>query len=188
MARQSRNQGRKGFSPQRHRAHKDFHKIFSFCELRLRGYIPSLSSPRFAQAARLLMRSSTKKRRQVEINRKECKGADLELRQLIFASFAFSAVKSHPRIPSRTIQCRAKLATQCSVRGSKPRRRADTGVHRAPTCSSLPRFAFRSMAPVTRVFAVRIKVQLYRPPFDPTQGGEHVEPRSKRLVSLNEIS
>ena len=132
MARQSRNQGRKGFSPQRHRAHKDFHKIFSFCELRLRGYIPSLSSPRFAQAARLLMRSSTKKRRQVEINRKECKGADLELRQLIFASFAFSAVKSHPRIPSRTIQCRAKLATQCSVRGSKPRRRADTGVHRCP--------------------------------------------------------
>jgi hypothetical protein len=59
---------------------------------------------------------------------------------------------------------------------------------RAPTCSSSPRFAFRSMAAVIKVFAVRLKVQLYWPPFDFTQGGEHVEPRSERLVSLDEIS
>jgi hypothetical protein len=53
------------------------------------------------------------------------------------------------------------LATQCSVRGSKPRRERTREYRGAPTCSCPQRFAFRSMAAVIEVFAVRLKVQLY---------------------------
>ena len=56
---------------------------------------------------------------------------------------------------------RGKLATQCSVRGSKPRRERTREYTGAPTRSSLPQFAFPSMVAITKVLAVRLKVQLY---------------------------
>ena len=67
-------------------------------------------------------------------------------------------------------------------------KRAATGVHRCADLLIFAAIAFRSVAAAIRVFAVRLKVQLDWPPFGFTQGGEHVEPRSDRLVSSDEIS
>jgi hypothetical protein len=93
------------------------------------------------------------------------------------ASFRFLVSKRRASFLqlARIIHGRGELATQCSVRGSKPRRERTREYTGAPTCSSLPQFAFRSMASVTKVFAARPKVQLYWT-------------RSERLASSDEIS